>query len=103
MLPSTVSKKSIEQLIVETILNYSQPYRIILFGSRARGDAESRADYDIAVDDQKLTRLKLARIRADLELLPTLHEIDLVWLNRVAENFRRRILEEGKILYEQKN
>jgi predicted nucleotidyltransferase len=76
------------------------PKRIILFGSRARDDAQARSDYDIAIDDDELTLAKLARIRADMEIVPTLLSIDVVWMNRAADTLRQRILNEGKTLYE---
>lgn len=92
--------KAVEQMIVDTIIQHIKPKQIILFGSRARDDAQSRSDYDIAIDDNELTPAKLAQIRADLETLPTLLSIDLVWMSRAAETLRQRILNEGKTLYE---
>jgi len=88
------------QNIVNTILKRARPQRIFLFGSRARGDAQERADYDIAIDDETLTPAILAQIRADMEELPTLLSIDIVWMNRANTVLRERILSEGKILYE---
>jgi predicted nucleotidyltransferase len=66
----------------------------------ARDDAQARSDYDIAIDDDELTLAKLAQIRADMEIVPTLLSIDVVWMNRAVESLRKRILNEGKILYE---
>jgi hypothetical protein len=48
-----------------------------------------------------LTPLKLAQIRADVEALPTLLSIDIVWMNRAGQALRQRISSEGKTLYEQ--
>ncbi len=95
--------RTIEQIIVNTIVKWVKPKRIILFGSRARGDAQARSDYDIAIDDEELTPAKLARIRADMETVPTLLAIDVVWMSRAAETLRQRILNEGKILYERQS
>ncbi len=92
--------KPVEQIIVNTIIKRVKPKRIILFGSRARDDAQARSDYDIAIDDDMLTPSLLAQIRADVETVPTLLSIDVVWMNRAAETLRHRILNEGKILYE---
>jgi len=93
--------KPLEQMIVDAIIQHIKPKQIILFGSRARDDAQARSDYDIAIDDDELTLAKLAQIRADMEIVPTLLSIDVVWMNRAAETLRKRILNEGKILYEQ--
>lgn len=35
--------------LVQTLVKEVDPDRIILFGSRARGDAEEQSDYDICV------------------------------------------------------
>lgn len=93
--------KNVEALIVDAIIKRIQPQRIFLFGSRARGDARERADYDIAIDDETLTLAQLAKIRADMEELPTLLSIDIVWINRANAVLRGRILSEGKIIYGQ--
>jgi len=98
---SRLPKKPLEQLIVDAMVRRIRPQRIFLFGSRARGDAQERADYDIAIDDEALTPAGLAQIRADMEELPTLLSIDIVWMNRANAVLRERILSEAKILYEQ--
>ncbi|MCL4704152.1 nucleotidyltransferase domain-containing protein [bacterium] len=105
MKPSSIKKPalSVEKMIVNTIIRHARPQRIILFGSRAREDAQERSDYDIAIDDDRLTRAAFAHIRADLEELPTLLAIDLVWMKQATPALRQRILSEGKILYEQKD
>jgi predicted nucleotidyltransferase len=95
--------KSVEQMIVDAIIQHIKPKRIILFGSRARDEAQARSDYDIAIDDDELTPAKLAQIRADMEIVPTLLAIDVVWMNRAAETLRQRILDEGKTLYERQS
>jgi predicted nucleotidyltransferase len=92
---------SLEQMIVNTIVKRAKPKRVILFGSRARADAQARSDYDVAIDDQDLTPAILAQIRAEMECLPTLLNIDLVWMNRAAPSLRQRIIDEGKTLYGQ--
>ncbi|MDZ7363893.1 MAG: nucleotidyltransferase domain-containing protein [candidate division KSB1 bacterium] len=92
--------KPVEKLIVDTIIRHIKPKQIILFGSRARDDAPARSDYDVAIDDDELTPAKLARIRAEMEIVPTLLSIDVIWMNRAAETLRKRIVNEGKILYE---
>ena len=93
-------QKNVEALIVDAIVRRIKPQRIVLFGSRARGDAAERADYDIAIDDENMTSVQLAQMRADMDELPTLLSIDIVWMNRANAVLRERILSEGKIIYE---
>ncbi len=76
--------------------------RLVLFGSRARGDARPRSDYDWAIDAPSWTDALWAawslRMRDEA---PTLCGIDLVWLrDSTSPALRGRIEEEGEIIYE---
>jgi len=68
-------------------------FRVVLFGSWARGDAQETSDIDIglmgpeAVDDMLLWRIK-----QEIMGIPTLRRIDVVDLNQADENFRREVL-----------
>lgn len=86
--------------IIEVILIYSQPEKIILFGSRATGDYKERSDIDIAVVDPDITDRQMRKIREAVDEIRTLHSIDILWLNRVSEEFRDEILSTGKVIYE---
>ncbi|NBW83080.1 nucleotidyltransferase domain-containing protein [bacterium] len=68
--------------------------QVILFGSRARGDAGERSDFDIAIltDEPE----KLSELRHVLEENPlTLLAFDIVDLSSAQEVLRARILAEG--------
>lgn len=95
--------KPVEKMIVDVIVRRIRPQRIILFGSRARDDANPRSDYDVAIDDERLTPVVLAQIRASIETIPTLLHIDVVGMNRISAAFRQRILNSGRVLYEQQS
>lgn len=94
--------------ITRRILAVSQPQKIILFGSYARGDYDSNSDLDLLVilDGIKSTRAESNRLRRALRglLLP----IDiLVATPQQVERHRQTIgliyrpaLEEGKVIYE---
>lgn len=69
--------------------------KVILFGSRARGDADERSDFDIAIEATHPD--KFPELRAILEENPlTLLAFDIVDLATVSQEFRERILREGK-------
>jgi predicted nucleotidyltransferase len=73
--------------------------RVILFGSRARGDAGDRSDFDIAIEAGEPTCL--SELRSLVEENPeTLLAVDLVDLYEVSEDFRSRILNEGRDISE---
>ena len=74
--------------------------RVILFGSRARGDAEPRADIDLAVEAPDATRREWLEIVELADDARTLLTIDLARLDEASEPFRDRILAEGEVLYE---
>lgn len=71
--------------------------KVILFGSRARGDHRARSDIDLAVSGGDIVQFSL---RAEEEL-PTLLSFDIVNLDgAVQPELLRSIQREGSILYE---
>ena len=74
--------------------------RIILFGSRAVGDNEARADIDLAVSAPSMNRWKFAKLRVDAFETPTLYWISLVHLEQTPDTLLERIEQQGKVLYE---
>lgn len=74
--------------------------RVILFGSRARGDHRERSDFDVAVDCPRATRSEWSRMWHAIDELPTLYFIDLVRLDEADPNLRDSILGEGVVIYE---
>ncbi|MCB9493032.1 MAG: nucleotidyltransferase domain-containing protein [Epsilonproteobacteria bacterium] len=72
--------------------------KVILFGSRARGDFHEGSDIDIAVDaGKKVDRYELYRARVTVEHLPLGLKIDLVDFHRVSELLREVIEKEGVV------
>jgi predicted nucleotidyltransferase len=87
--------------IVGRILAITRPQRVILFGSRARGDADPRSDIDVAVAGPAMTREEWLRVLASLEAMETLLPIQAVRLEEAPERLRQRIHSEGVELYVQ--
>ncbi|MCX7002708.1 MAG: nucleotidyltransferase domain-containing protein [bacterium] len=76
--------------------------RVLLFGSRARGGAHAGSDIDLGIaGDAPLPQSIMARIRADIEELRTLHSVDVVDMQSVNAQFRAAILAHRIVLYEQ--
>ena len=94
--------------IVKRILAVGAPYRIVLFGSRARGDAHPDSDLDLLiVEDSNLPRYRRSPqyLRALVGVFPakdivvwTPAEIE-AWRN-VPQAFITTALREGQTLYE---
>jgi uncharacterized protein len=93
--------------ITRRIREVSDPEQIILFGSRARGDARPDSDVDLLVikDDVESTRAEAGRIYRALSGIP--FPVDVVVLRPAyVERYRdiigtivRPALREGKVLY----
>jgi predicted nucleotidyltransferase len=76
--------------------------KLVLFGSRARGDQSPVSDYDLAVFGPDLSEYAKARFSLDLEEVATLKKIDLVFAEDSATDALLRSIEtEGKLIYEQ--
>lgn len=90
----------IKPKVIEEIRTFAKKYnveKVILFGSRARGDYKRTSDIDLAV-----TGGDFARFALDVdEETSTLLEYDIVDMSReMQEELRQSITQEGKILYE---
>jgi len=91
--------------VLEQIKEISLQYKvdkIVLFGSRARGDYSPVSDYDIAIFENHLSTLDKARLRDQVDEIETLKKIDIIF---VQENFTDELMEsikrDGVILYEE--
>ena len=98
---SAVREDLINQLVRILSAN-PEVLRVVLFGSRARGDAEERSDVDLAVEAPNASQRQWLHIATQLEEADTLLKIDLVRWEQASAALKERILAEGKILYEQK-
>lgn len=76
--------------------------KLILFGSRARGDYHQKSDYDIAVFSDNITNEEWAKWALQIkENAPTLCGMDLVLYNPELSNSLREIIgKEGISIYE---
>jgi predicted nucleotidyltransferase len=101
---STALAPELREQVVRIIVRHLAPqhFRLYLFGSRARGTATARSDYDFALEaGQSLDLATLARLRADLDDLPILQRVELVDLNEASDDFRHRALD-GALLIDER-
>lgn len=76
--------------------------RLVLFGSRARGDHKERSDIDLAV--YGMPQEARAEFRLDAEELPTLLKFDIVHITPgMNPKFLENIEKDGVILYASEN
>ena len=96
-----LTDKEICQEVVKIIAKYLPDSRVYLFGSRARGTAKPYSDFDIAIEwKEKIHLSTMAKIREELDKLPTLKSFDLIDLKRVSSNFIETVRKTGVILYD---
>lgn len=95
--------KTLTYVISEAAKQLS-PRRVLLYGSRARGDAQEQSDYDIAIDCPVLNEPAWSKFVLNLaENAPTLHHIDLVCLQQISASLYDEIVKTGVMLYEAKS
>ncbi len=75
--------------------------KIILFGSRARGDADPKSDIDVAIICPNITDRDWLDICDRVENIDTLLEINLIRFDSASKKLQNKILQEGITLYEQ--
>ena len=91
----------IRQQVMREIQELAEKYgvkKVILFGSRARGDFRKTSDIDLAVEGGNFERFSLD-VNEDTSMLL---EYDIVNLNReVQPKLRESIEKDGKVIYEE--
>ncbi|MBI5220543.1 MAG: nucleotidyltransferase domain-containing protein [Candidatus Liptonbacteria bacterium] len=74
-------------------------FKILLFGSWAKGSAEPTSDIDVGIlGPQPVDDPLLLRIREEILGIPTLRRIDLVDLNQTDQRFRQEVMSYAQTL-----
>jgi len=87
------------------VIKELHPGKILLFGSRLKDASErnTNSDFDIAIDGKMPAAEKLAEVKDKIESVAGLYRVDLVFLESVDRDFKDIVLEEGRVIYEQKS
>lgn len=95
-----MNKAKILKTVKEIVRNYlPSDYKVMVFGSWAKGNALKSSDFDIAIlGKKKVPWESMVKISQEVENLPTLRSIDIVDLNAVEKNFKDKALEHTQIL-----
>lgn|ERR1035437_1626143 len=99
--PKQVPAK-IRSFLAEKASQYPAIEKVLVFGSRARGDARERSDFDLAVVAPGIDRSDWSRFALEFdEGVPTLCGVDLLLLNdSIGEALRTKIAQEGIVIYD---
>ena len=102
------SEDKICQEIVRHIREVASPRKIVLFGSRARGDGNEESDYDLLVvkDEVKSRPAETHQIIVALLALPIFADVVVRSaeedrrFQQIRVGFQKRLKEDGVVLYE---
>jgi len=72
--------------------------KIVIFGSRARGDYTPKSDIDICIYSTTMSDIEFRDIRYEINELPILYHIDIVHFEKVSNDLKENILRDEKIL-----
>lgn len=86
--------------LVDQLTGAADLQRIVLFGSRARGDAEDRSDIDLAIEAPRLTREEWFQLMDCVEAAETLLPIQVIRFEEASPHLQDEINREGVVLYE---
>lgn len=86
--------------ILAALTRHAAVQKVILFGSRARGDADERSDIDIAVACPDIDKRAWLQLVDDISEINTLLKIDLVNYTECDSALKNNIDHEGVALYE---
>ncbi len=98
-----MNKKLKEKIdkIQKLIIDELQPERIILFGSLAKKAHKSNHDIDIFVYKGKpLSHREERKLREKIDELAGIYSVDIVFSDKVEEDFQKLIEDTGVVLYE---
>lgn len=96
-----MGETGIKPIVIEEMCNFARKYnvkKVILFGSRARGNFKEKSDIDLAVQGGDFIRFML-----DVnEETSTLLSFDIINLDEeIMSELRESIEKEGKVIYEE--
>jgi len=88
--------------ILDLILKYKKPEKIVIFGSRASDNFEDTSDIDIAIFGKDWTDKDINIVKYNLdEFIKTPLKFDLLNFYKIDKTkLKENILREGKIIYD---
>ncbi len=95
--------KSVRHQLIRFFSRFPGIKSVILFGSRSRGDADTYSDVDIAISAPRVNQRQWLDIAFFLtEEMNSLLSFDVVRLEEASSRLKKRIQNEGKLLYGKK-
>lgn len=93
-------EEKLKQQLEEIFNKYLEIDKVLLFGSRARGDNKYNSDIDLCIISESLSHLTLAKIIMDISEIDTHLSFDVLAFNELSkEELIKNILREGLVIY----
>ncbi len=94
----------LSSLLLDRLLSVFRRYpaieKVMVYGSRARGDFAPGSDIDLAVFAPGMSPGEFARLWGEIDGLPVALKMDLVHFEALGnEGLKREILEGGRVIY----
>jgi predicted nucleotidyltransferase len=99
-MPYKISPEQGLSIAIETICEFTAPDKIILFGSRAIETAQKYSDFDFAVEGMNISAFQQGEMRDTLDDRMGIYIVDVVNMDEVEDDFKKIILNTGKVVYE---
>ena len=75
--------------------------KVILFGSRARGDNKKNSDFDFVIFADGMSELERAKFSLEVEDNDTLFKVDILFFRDDMDGkLKENIIREGQVIYE---
>lgn len=98
-----MSYEEILKKIIDKIIEKLNPEKIILYGSRARNKLKKNSDTDLAILGGKdLSFRDMRKFKEEIDEISGIYSFDIVFIEKLEEEFKNIILKEGIVLYEKK-
>ena len=88
------------QTVIRLGVFLTDPARVVLYGSQARGTPRIDSDFDLAFFEMRRPE-RLSRLRADVDDEPiTLRAVDILDIEDASDALRQNVEQEGRTVYE---
>lgn len=101
----TLNEYGLSEAIMEDLRRvfgrFPEIERVLVYGSRGRGDFKPHSDIDLAIIAPTMSRQRFTELWSELEDLPIVFRLDVVhWDSMGNPRLRERILREGRVIYQ---
>jgi len=86
--------------IIATILDFCKPEKIVLFGSRAKGNFTKHSDIDLAIFLRKeLSRRQKRLLKERLDIVAGIYSVDIVFSDEFEEKLKEEVNKTGVVVW----